>query len=141
MNYTQHYQLPTWDEDDRILRTDFNDMTDKLDTALAAHDGKLDWLGNCRVETGSYVGTGECGEEHPNTLTLQGEPLVVLVYGGGFPAILTPVGQSIHFRPSAADILPTTVAGHTISWYHGTNVSSQMNAAIPYYYLAISQAV
>ena len=40
MDYTQNYQLPTWVETDRILRTDFNDMTDKLDAALAGLAGR-----------------------------------------------------------------------------------------------------
>lgn len=35
MRQTTNYQLPSWDSDDRILRTDFNDLTEKTDTALA----------------------------------------------------------------------------------------------------------
>ena len=36
MNYTQHYQLPQWVDSDRIMMDDFNDMTAKLDSGLAA---------------------------------------------------------------------------------------------------------
>lgn len=36
MRQTTNYQLPSWDSDDRILRTDFNDLTEKTDAAIAA---------------------------------------------------------------------------------------------------------
>ena len=35
MRQTTNYQLPSWDSDDRILRTDFNDLTEKTDAAIA----------------------------------------------------------------------------------------------------------
>lgn len=141
MTDTQHYQLNQWAADDQVLRTDFNADNAKIDAALGEHAQKLNWLGNCRIETGTYVGTGECGEAHANTLNLLGEPLMVLIYGGGFPAILVPSGQSIRFGSSSSSILYTTVTGHIISWNHGTSSSIQMNAADnTYYYLAICAA-
>ena len=42
MNYTQNYQLPQWVETDRILMEDFNDMTQKLETALSDKLGKIE---------------------------------------------------------------------------------------------------
>ena len=47
MNYTENYQLPQWEETDRVLRTDFNDSNSKIDAALP------------RIITGNYIGTGE----------------------------------------------------------------------------------
>ena len=41
MRQTTNYQLPSWDSDDRILRTDFNDLTEKVDTALAEKLGAV----------------------------------------------------------------------------------------------------
>lgn len=35
MNYTPNYHLPQWAEDDRILRTDFNQMCANIDAAVA----------------------------------------------------------------------------------------------------------
>ena len=84
MEYTSNYQLPIWAESDRILMDDFNDMTGALEDALTDHGEKLAWLGNCRIETGTYVGTGEKGEEHPNSITCTGKPIAILV-GGGSP--------------------------------------------------------
>ena len=68
MNYTQNYQLPQWVETDRILRTDFNDAFDTIETAMSG-------FGNCKIETGSYTGTGG----NSNTLTFSSQPLLVVV--------------------------------------------------------------
>ena len=35
MNYTENYQLPQWEENDRVLMADFNAMTQKIDGAIA----------------------------------------------------------------------------------------------------------
>lgn len=34
MNYTENYQLPQWEETDRVLRVDFNAAMSKVDTTL-----------------------------------------------------------------------------------------------------------
>ena len=34
MNYTENYQLPQWEETDRVLMEDFNDANQKVDSAL-----------------------------------------------------------------------------------------------------------
>ena len=35
MNYTENYQLPQWEETDRVLRKDFNAAMEKVDTQLS----------------------------------------------------------------------------------------------------------
>ena len=35
MNYTENYQLPQWEENDRILMADFNEAMSKIDGAIA----------------------------------------------------------------------------------------------------------
>lgn len=40
-NTTPHYHLSQWEENDRILRQDFNADLASIDTALAAHDSAL----------------------------------------------------------------------------------------------------
>ena len=68
MNYTQNYQLPQWVETDRILMEDFNDAFDTIESAMSG-------FGNCKIVTGSYVGTGAVNK----TLTFPGSPLVVII--------------------------------------------------------------
>ena len=64
-NYTTNYQLNQWEAGDQVLRTEFNQDNQKIDTALAglaAKNTKLETAvlnkGNCQLWTTSYVGTG-----------------------------------------------------------------------------------
>ena len=66
MTKTTDYQLPKWEKTDRIQMKDFNDMTAKLDAALAAKS---------RVITGTYTGTGKDNRE----IALGTRPKAVLV--------------------------------------------------------------
>ena len=79
MNRTTNYKLCQWEETDRVQRTDFNEDNVKIDAAIKAVDRRVDGLntakaekaaltalqtavngkGNCRIETGSYVGDGD----------------------------------------------------------------------------------
>lgn len=44
MRQTTNYKLPSWDSDDRILRTDFNDLTEKVDSALKSQANSISSL-------------------------------------------------------------------------------------------------
>ena len=80
MDYTTNYQLPVWAETDRILRTDFNDMTEKIEEAFSSHDTTLETIqtnaaatscvltqkGNCKTFLTSYVGTGNARAPGPS---------------------------------------------------------------------------
>lgn len=37
MNYTEKYHLPQWEENDRVMRTDFNQMCADIETGLDAN--------------------------------------------------------------------------------------------------------
>ena len=65
MNYTKNYHLPQWDETDRIMRTDFNQMCagleDGLTTAQAAANAAQQTADAAAVlpyVIGTYTGTG-----------------------------------------------------------------------------------
>ena len=47
MKQTSNYQLPQWEETDRVMMKDFNDMTEKIDAAIP------------QLDTGTYTGDGE----------------------------------------------------------------------------------
>ena len=106
MNYTQNYQLPQWAETDRILRTDFNGMTEALESAL---NGK----GNCRLFTGSYVGTGT----KEQSFTFPEKPWLVAILGGSF-FILTAHGitQTVSLSSFRQTMVNLTWTGNTASW-------------------------
>lgn len=84
MNYTKNHHLPQWEESDRILMTDFNQMCsdmesglDKIQDEAAAGRQSIQEIVNkiqkdlgtqgktVRLLTGSYVGTGKQG---PNAI-------------------------------------------------------------------------
>ena len=96
-NKTQHYQLNQWEAEDKVLRMEFNEDNQKIDTALFGKASReaMDQLtqkaavlaadmagkGNCQVVAGSYVGTGGAGASAPNRLTFQRRPMLLYVYG------------------------------------------------------------
>ena len=95
MQYTANYQLPMWAQTDRILMEDFNDMTEALESAL---DGK----GNCRLFTGSYVGTGTANcsftfPEPPQIVMVSGGDanLIVMIHNFGIASSLSGFQQSV----------------------------------------------
>lgn len=130
MEQTSNYQLNQWAESDRILRTDFNSDNAKIDAALSN-------IGDCKIEVGSYVGTGAYGASQPNSLTFSGEPLVVLIFGSGGPAIFPKSGQSVQIQSSSNYPITATFGSNTLTWYFVSNAVTQMNVlGVTYYYLA-----
>lgn len=78
MKQTTNYQLPSWDSEDRILRTDFNTLTEKVDTALAENALQLAQKGDCQFYYHTYTGTGASG---PITFQFPKRPLFVVIQG------------------------------------------------------------
>lgn len=131
MNHTTNLHLPQWEESDRIMRTDFNDAMSAIDDALAA-------CGNCKIETGSYVGTGAYGSGTQNTLTFSGKPTAVFVTGDrSFWALYGNTTASVEYG-SGGNLISVTWTENSISWYHDTNAYTQMNVSgATYYYMAL----
>ena len=152
MEYTTNYQLPVWAETDRILRTDFNDACQKLDSALdglqteveetaAGCTAQLAAKGNCQLYLTSYVGTGGYGSGSPNTLTFPAPPHLVLISGGtenSWGAMAQKNGILIRgghlFIPMVSNSLTWPAAwsadGKTVSWYCvNSDAAGQLNAA------------
>ena len=145
MNYTQNYHLPQWVETDRILRTDFNDMTSAIDAALDGlredvdgNTASLARRGNCAVYLTSYTGTGTYGEDHPNVLTFPAAPVMVMVMTGGSLGVTTcNSGGLANLRPGNSFSCTVTWSedGRTLSWY-GSNNAPQMNSSGTVYQVA-----
>lgn len=69
---TENYGLNQWVAEDKVLREEFNQDNAKIDATIAA-------TGNCKIKTGSYVGTGTAGQDAPVTLTFDFYPLIVFL--------------------------------------------------------------
>lgn len=146
MEQTTNYQLSQWEGEDRILREDFNADNAKVDAALkaeaearaaadtaeaaarAALAAQVAKLGNCKVWTSSYVGTGTGGKDNPTTFTFPKPPVLALVdHGSGRPTWLVPGSNWV-----ATDNMLCHLSwnGRTVSWYpnSGTDAAAQLNA-------------
>ena len=84
-------------------------------------------IGAARIETGSYVGTGKAGKDHPNSLTFGFEPKVVLISGPDVIGnLLYTKGQQ--YAPVNANSFTRnnflTLSGNTLSWYNTSSEAS-----------------
>jgi len=161
MEYTKNYHLPQWAEEDRIMMTDFNQamtdvesaidqavesarqgqesMQEQLNEELAALENAIGFGGhNCRIETGSYTGTGKSGYGNDTKLTFSIYPVAVLVSASN-----NTYGPAVMLRPCAATKVNTgslsniTWSGKNVSWWT-SDVANQMNVqGTTYYYMAV----
>ena len=149
MRQTTNYQLPSWDSDDRILRTDFNDLTEKTDTALADHaaeltklDGKLTAKGNCQIVFTTYTGTGTYGEENPCTLTFPHRPLVVFIAETFDTTTMIAIygAPTVYARAIGTSWNQTTWGAKSFSWYSDGSASQLNETGKLYHVIAIMAA-
>ena len=75
MKKTTNYQINQWAKTDRILMDDFNADNEKIDETLAAHAAKLAGCGNCKIEYGTYRGTGTLN----HAITFSAKPMAVFI--------------------------------------------------------------
>ncbi|MGM9619558.1 MAG: hypothetical protein ACI3W8_07000 [Oscillospiraceae bacterium] len=139
-NTTPNYHLSQWEENDRILREDFNADNAAIEAALlavkseAAEDlqamsqtlsaaigsgGKT-----ARIVHGSYTGTGGYGASKRNSLTLDFKPLLVFLTSGvdsTYQIMMRPFSQSV---PIQAGNLSVSWGDLTVSWYCDYSSSS-----------------
>lgn len=71
-NKTQNLNLHSWVETDPVLMREFNENFNAIDAAAQT-------FGNCRIITGSYVGTGQCGNAYSNRLYFDTAPKWLII--------------------------------------------------------------
>ena len=146
MQRTQNYNLCQWAAEDRIMRSDFNADNQKIDAALA---------NGCHIATGTYIGAGEYGEDHPNTLTFDFVPQIVFILGtapAGSNGLVSVSGDLVLLRPWTKTFGRSTNSSYyqviiwgerSVSWHCSTSgsngsASQQANSSgATYYYIAI----
>ena len=98
---------------------------------------------NAVLELGSYVGTGACGEDSPNTLSFGITPRLVLVETSTNNATKSDVQQMlcIHGASKAGSRCLLTWGDKSLSWYYGgsgATAEGQFNKqGTTYHYIAI----
>ena len=114
MDYTTNYQLPVWAETDRILRSDFNDMTEKIDAMLGQAPGK----GNCQFYFTSYRGSRDTGSAEPNSLEFPKQPVLMLVFCSDAWMIAFPQrGLGMMSDTSGIYRNACSYQGNNVTWY------------------------
>lgn len=95
-----------------------------------------------RIEIGSYIGSGTYGENNKKSLTFSFEPKIVFVSRNDSAEFLIMIKDCLM---NSAVISGNTKSNatfwdqKTVSWYHASDSSSQMNAkSMQYYYVAIA---
>lgn len=73
---TEHYNLNLLENSDPVRVEPFNENAQMLEQAL---DNFAFTMGNCRVATGTYVGTGVYGQSNPNRLEFDFTPVLVII--------------------------------------------------------------
>lgn len=133
MEHTEYYQLSLWEQDDRILREDFNQDNAKIDAALAALQAS-----QSKTLTGTFAATGQ------NNVTIDYpigmRPKVVIAYtdhqasnGGDYYAIIITENYFIEFsRGGYAHLWPcnseTKLTDHGFSIQHHYGAQYGYNA-------------
>lgn len=150
MKKTENFQLNQWESTDRILMDDFNNDNDKIDAALgklsaasesqavtlAQHAAAIPKLGNCRIYTTGYSGSGVAGANYPRSLTFPAQPVVLLIFGGGGWFLSLPEsGVGLAFPGGSGPYTNTcSYSNGTFTWYSSmTSASTQMNVGGTYY--------
>lgn len=101
--------------------------------------------GTLKLETGAYTGTGEFGQDHPNSILLKSVPKMVLIYRTEYDALAVIYynpAAGIYFGPfetqSISSDLTVSVSGKKITWYSDRLNIYQMNVeGAKYQYYAI----
>lgn len=144
-NHTQNFNLNQWTLSDDVRMEDFNSDNTKLETALS---------GMMQCATGSYTGTGEYGAEHPNTLTFDFTPMLVIVTaddGNGAWSQMTAIRGSgtasvmvNYMFNSTAHVANTSIPSiwgdRSLTWYSSHNTSQSNNNTAVYHYVAMGCA-
>ena len=144
-NKTNHLALNQWAAEDPVLREDFNSDNAKIDAALASMSTQLADLiagaGNCRIGTGSYVGTGTVGINSKNTLIFDGKPAWVLVFDPNYGGTMHILGEMaanaltvFRYSGSAYGNNIVTWGDNAVNWYcnySGGALSGSPNVTAP----------
>lgn len=123
-NKTANLGLNQWVGTDPVLMADFNRDNSLLDEAVAK-------CGNCRVVTGSYVGTGVYGSANHCSLLFEGTPLFVCV-GTDACGFAVQHGRTALYQnvdQSTTISIGFTWSGGTMAWWSNAGASEQNNTA------------
>lgn len=153
MQHTEKYNFNIIENADTFNPDAINANTRAVEKELAAltdtHAAKIAALASAvgaggktaRIAYGSYVGTNEYGEDHPNTLNFDFKPyFIFLSHGRSYyylmlRGVTTPVSDTVY--------TPVVTWGDSwVSWYNKNGYGYQNNASnVTYYWVAIGESL
>ena len=114
-NKTENLSLQSWDQDDPVLRSEFNENFAAIDAAC----GDIP-----KIAFGTYIGTGQNGSSNPNRLTFPFQPKLLFIRGCPGSALGSAwYGEALH----TASTCTTVWNGNTVVWYNTGGTNPQMN--------------
>ena len=130
MNHTTNYNLPQWEDADRVTRGDFNGAMQSIDAAVKSLSDAAG--AKAEIVYGTYTGTGTGGSlERACVLTFDSPPKLVIIVGkcnsrsGDHMIMARPLTACF---PSDYNYLNVVVWGdNTVSWYCSYGASTQFN--------------
>lgn len=157
-NHTQHYALNRWDLENQIIMDDFNEDNEKIDAALHDNAAALSALQTTlnthgtltRFTYGSYVGTGEYGQNHPNSLTFDFYPIFIVIMcraaqGRDQQPCFLMRGETEANSTAVAETNYVTWTDNSVSWYAETwtggdhELGQNNKEGYTYHYLALGE--
>lgn len=135
---TKNLNMHSWAATDAVLRSEFNDNFNLIDSAVGTVSSTLGGLsssfGSCEIYTGLYVGTG--GKTHSLHFDKLPDIIVVQLEGSATPHLTIVKDEAYISASEASSIL--SISGSDITF---TNVSSSKNSlnvdGNTYYYVAL----
>lgn len=91
----------------------------------------------CRIETGSYVGTGVYGQNNPNTIQCGFTPAVLMIptMSYGQWNLHTAIRGTSNWGDASLLII---WGDSSVSWYNANGSNDQLNASgVTYYYVVL----
>lgn len=117
---TEKFELNQWAENDPVLRQDFNTDNKTLSEILGQK-------GNCRIETGTYIGTGTYGANAPNRLEFSFQPGAVVISGGAKGGYVWLYGNNYE-RVDSSNVNTLVWEELSLTWYSGNpDANTQLN--------------
>lgn len=121
-----------------------DDVFSVLENAAILKNGTLQLpnggtIPGIRTEYGTYVGTGQYGSGHPNTITASFNLQIVFIVGTYIgTGVFTILLKGAERATSTAQDCFLTWSGNSVSWYSTGNQFNQLNdSRKTYYYFAI----
>lgn len=140
-NFTEHYQLNQWEPEDAVRRVDFNEDNAKIDAAIKAQAdalaaeastrealaGQVAKLGNCLIQTASYIGEGTGTSSSARSLTFSGKPYLVVICGPASSMVLVNgVTSGLVAYNGGGYENKVSWKDHTVTWYCTDTLGAHM---------------